>query len=145
MPEGRVLVVDDEEDTLAAIGFCLAQEGFSVLEARDGEEALKVVREEHPEVVVLDVMLPRLNGYEVSRRIKDGSSTGDGGTPAKVLLLTARRVDSLQREEFLATWSQADLVMYKPFEMDDLLRQVTRLSALGRAIPEERSSPAGKE
>ena len=143
MPKGRVLVVDDEEDTLQAVGFCLSQEGFTVLEARDGEEALIAVREKRPEVLVLDVMLPRLNGYEVSRRIKERTvGPGDGPTP-KVLLLTARRVDSLEREEFVATWSQADLVMYKPFEMDELLRQVTRLMALGRQSTEEVASKSG--
>lgn len=129
MPAGRVLIVDDEEDTLTAIGYCLAQEGFTVLEARDGQEALKVAQTENPDVVVLDVMLPSLNGYEVSRKIKEGAP-GEKGP--KVLLLTARRVDSLEREEFLAAWSQSDGVMYKPFEMEELLRQVTRLCALMR-------------
>ena len=136
MPSGRILVVDDEEDTLSALGFCLAQEGFTVIEARDGIEALEKVRTESPHVVVLDVMLPGLNGYEVSRRIKEGSLPGAASAETKILLLTARRVDSLEREEFLASWSQADGVIYKPFEMDDLLRQVTRLSALSRTRSE---------
>jgi len=140
MPSGRILVVDDEEDTLSALGFCLAQEGFTVIEARDGIEALEKVRTESPHVVVLDVMLPGLNGYEVSRRVKEGSLPGVASAEVKILLLTARRVDSLEREEFLASWSQADGVIYKPFEMDDLLRQVTRLSALARTRTE---APAG--
>ena len=131
MPDARILIVDDEEDTLNAIGFCLSQEGFTVLEARDGLDALRVAERDRPDVVVLDVMLPGLNGYEVSRRMKEGPiCAGEDGT--RVLLLTARRVDSLEREEFLAAWSQADLVMYKPFEMDELLRQVTRLAAVAR-------------
>jgi DNA-binding response OmpR family regulator len=131
MPDARILIVDDEEDTLQAIGFCLSQEGFTVLEARDGLEAMKVAEAERPDVVVLDVMLPGLNGYEVSRRLKEGPlAAGESGL--RILLLTARRVDSLEREEFLAAWSQADLVMYKPFEMDELLRQVTRLAAVTR-------------
>src|SRR6185503_9147442 len=131
MPDATILIVDDEEDTLSAIGFCLSQEGFSIVEARDGLDALRVAEREHPEVVILDVMLPGLNGYEVSRRIKEGP-LGRGEDATRVLLLTARRVDSLEREEFLAAWSQADLVMYKPFEMDELLRQVTRLAAVAR-------------
>lgn len=131
MPDARILIVDDEEDTLTAIGFCLSQEGFTVLEARDGLEALRVAEEGRPDAVVLDVMLPGLNGYEVSRRMKEGA-TARGEEGSRVLLLTARRVDSLEREEFLAAWSQADLIMYKPFEMDELLRQVTRLVALAR-------------
>ena len=131
MPDATILIVDDEEDTLSAIGFCLSQEGFSIVEARDGLEALRVAEREQPEVVVLDVMLPGLNGYEVSRRMKE-RPLGRGEDGIRVLLLTARRVDSLEREEFLAAWSQADLVMYKPFEMDELLRQVTRLAAVAR-------------
>lgn len=133
MPSGKILVVDDEPDTLNAITFCLAQEGFSVIEAHDGLEALAVAERENPDVLVLDVMMPGQNGYEVSRRIKESRAHAGRTGPARVLLLTARRVDSLEREEFIAAWSQADAVLYKPFEMDELLRQVTRLAAVRRS------------
>ena len=144
MPAGRILVVDDEEDTITAIGYCLTQEGFTVLEARDGQEALNVALQENPDVIVLDVMLPSLNGYEVSRKIKEANNARGGRSP-KILLLTARRVDSLEREEFLAAWSQSDGVIYKPFEMEELLRQITRLCAVMRSHTTQQVAPASTE
>ena len=58
----KVLVVDDKEDIVETVSFCLAEEGFDVVTAFDGSEALEVARREHPDLIVLDVMLPKENG-----------------------------------------------------------------------------------
>ena len=69
-------------------------------------------------------MLPGKNGYEVSRILKQEMDEGKIN-PFKILVLTARKVDSPEREDFLATWSKADEYMYKPFELDDLMERIS--------------------
>ena len=62
---GKILVVDDKSDIVETVSLCLSQEGFEVSTALDGEQALKVARREQPDLIVLDVMLPKENGYQV--------------------------------------------------------------------------------
>jgi len=75
-------------------------------------------------------MLPGKNGYEVSRILKQEMDEGKIN-PFKILVLTARKVDSPEREDFLATWSKADEYMYKPFELDDLMERISTHLASG--------------
>lgn len=124
----KVLVVDDKKDIVETVSFCLAQEGFDVSSAFDGEEALAVARREEPDVIVLDVMLPKENGYQVARYLRDDFKEGRISTLPKVLLLTARTVPDKQREDFLQTWSGAEVLMYKPFDLDDLVNRVMLLA-----------------
>jgi DNA-binding response OmpR family regulator len=70
MSTGRVLIVEDEPHIVLSLTFLLEREGFETVVAADGEEGLEQVRRLHPDVVLLDVMLPRKNGYEVCRAIK---------------------------------------------------------------------------
>ena len=72
---GRVLVVEDEPDVAELIRYNLVKEGWEVLTASSGAEALKRVREAHPDVVLLDIMVPHLNGWEVCRRLKEDPET----------------------------------------------------------------------
>lgn len=125
MLKKRVLVVDDEPDVVETIKFSLEQKGFEVLTAYDGYEALGVVRAEEPDLVVLDVMLPKENGYRVSRFIKEDVKSGKLSKNIAVLLLTARRLDNdPEREATFMDFSQADLMMYKPFDMDELIENI---------------------
>jgi len=110
---GKILVVDDKSDIVETVSLCFSQEGFEVSTAFDGEQALKVARREQPDIVVLDVMLPKENGYRVARYLRDDYKEGRIATLPKILLLTARTVSDKQREDFLQTWSGAEMFMYK--------------------------------
>jgi two-component system response regulator MprA len=120
----HVLVTDDERAVRSAVRRALTLEGYRVTEAEDGAQALNVIATDQPDAIVLDVMLPQLDGYEVCRALRD---RGDA-TP--ILMLTARdEID--QRVKGLD--AGADDYLVKPFALEELL---ARLRALIR-----RSSP----
>jgi two-component system, OmpR family, response regulator MprA len=120
--EPRVLVVEDDEDIALALQRSLRMEGYEVRIAADGEAALSFAGAFHPDLVVLDLGLPKLDGIEVARRLR-----ADGDVP--ILMLTAR--DALEsRVEGLD--SGADDYLVKPFERQELL---ARLRALLRRRP----------
>ena len=123
----RILVVDDKEDIVETVSFCLTQEGFEVVTAFDGQQALEVARREQPDLIVLDVMLPKENGYQVARFLREDWQEGRLPKMPAILMLTARTVFDAQREEFLQTWSGADVFMYKPFDLDELMVRVKSL------------------
>ena len=125
----RILVVDDDGDILETLRFAFEQEGHAVLVEADGLAALARARQQPPDLAVLDVMLPGLNGYEVSRRLK--ADMRRGALPSfPILMLTARRVASGARQQFLASWSQADRTLWKPYDLGFLLFQVREALAL---------------
>ena len=123
----RVLVVDDEQDILETLDYSLELRGFEVIKAADGLEALEIAKRCHPDVMLLDVMLPGCNGYEVSRLLKEWMETDPAAAEFPIILLTARKVDTEEREKFIATWSRADACIYKPFEMDEVLGKIEEL------------------
>lgn len=133
----KILVVDDKADIVETVSFCFTQEGFDVSTAFDGEEALAVARRELPDLIILDVMLPKENGYQVARFLREDWKEGRIEKRPKVLLLTARTISDAQREDFVQTWSGADEVMYKPFDLDDLVARVKHLLQLESATKEE--------
>ena len=125
------MVVDDEPDIVETLEYSLELRGYEVATAFDGLEALEQAKAAPPDVMLLDVMLPGCNGYEVSRLLKEWMET-DPATPRfPILLLTARRVNSPEREKFIATWSRADACIYKPFELDTVLAKIDELAAQG--------------
>jgi DNA-binding response OmpR family regulator len=130
----RILLVDDDPDILETLRFAFEREGFEVEVAQDGLAALRAARARTPDVAVLDVMLPGMNGYEVSRYLKQDMRAGRV-PPVRILVLTARQVQSTARQDFLATWSQAAAAIWKPFELAELLRRVRELAASGHAEP----------
>ncbi len=119
---GRVLVVEDDEDIADVLRRSLRQEGHEVRTAGDGEEALTMAAEFIPDLVILDLGLPRLDGVEVCRRLR-----ADGDVP--ILILTARS-DTGNRVEGLD--AGADDYLVKPFERTELL---ARMRALLRRRP----------
>jgi len=125
----KVLIVDDEQDILETLQYSLELRGYEVETAVDGLEALDKAKRIPPQVMILDVMLPGCNGYEVSRLLKEWMETDPSATEFPIMLLTARKVDTEEREKFIATWSRADTCMYKPFEMDEILDTIKELSA----------------
>lgn len=122
----KVLLVDDEPDIVDTVRYSLELRGYEVDVAYDGVSALASARTHTYDVIVLDVMLPGKNGYDVSRTLKEEMEAGRV-VPAPVILFTARKLDDELREEFVGTWSKADAVIYKPFEMEDLLDKIRSL------------------
>jgi DNA-binding response OmpR family regulator len=118
-----VLAADDDEDILALVAFRLGRSGYTVLQAHDGEEALEIARREHPDLAVLDVMMPKMDGFELTRQLRADDSTS--GIP--IILLTARSQDSDVDEGFDAG---ADDYLRKPFSPQELSARVR--SILGR-------------
>ena len=119
----RVLVVDDEPDVLLLCRLNLEQHGHEVFEAGNGEEALRVVRERRPDLIVLDLMLPGVDGYGVLEALRS-----EGSTPGvKVLVLSAK---SLQADRDRSRQLGAEAFLTKPFLPDDLCRTVDRMLGL---------------
>jgi DNA-binding response OmpR family regulator len=125
----RVLVVDDEPDIRETLDFSLSRRGFDVDTAVDGLEGLEKAKRQPPDFMILDVMLPGCNGYEVSRMLKEWMDNDPRALRFPIMLLTARKVDSREREKFVATWSRADSCLYKPFDMEEILQQIEELVA----------------
>jgi len=123
MSDTRILLVEDDEDIVETIKYTLESKGFKVDVAYDGLQALRKARKERYDLMLLDIMLPGKNGYEVSRILKGEMNEGKI-EPFKIVVITARKIDSAEREDFLTTWSKADEFIYKPFEMDYLLERV---------------------
>jgi two-component system OmpR family response regulator len=125
----RILIVDDEPDILETLEFSLANKGYEVATAMDGLEGLDKAKRFPPDFMILDVMLPGCNGYEVSRMLKEWMENDPQAKPFPIMLLTARKVDTHDREKFIATWSRADACLYKPFELDDVVNTISELAA----------------
>ena len=130
----KILVVEDDEDIVETVKYSLEIKGFVVDVAYDGLHALRKARKNRYDLMLLDIMLPGKNGYEVSRVLKEEMEQKKIET-FPILVLTARKVNSPEREDFLATWSKADEFMYKPFDMDDLLGRI--------AVHMEKNATAG--
>jgi len=119
-------VVDDDSDILETLRCAFEREGHSVTVVSDGRAALMRAHQEPPDLAVLDVMLPGLNGYEISRRLKDDMRRG-ALQDFPIMMLTARRVAAGARQQFLASWSQADSTLWKPYDLGVLLFQARQL------------------
>jgi DNA-binding response OmpR family regulator len=120
MPRKKVLVCDDELYILESVSFVVRQEGYDVLTAEDGNQGLLLFREEHPDLVLLDVMMPGRTGYEVCREIK--SDKRSSGT--YVILLTAM---GQERDVEDGYRSGADEYMTKPFSPRFLRKRLHEL------------------
>ena len=124
----RILVVDDDPKIRAVVRRGLAYEGYRVVEAATGEEGLEKAREHLPDLVVLDVMLPGIDGLEVTKRLRSG------GDDLAILMLTAR--DEIKdRVQGLETG--ADDYLVKPFSFEELLARV-------HALLRRRTTPSGE-
>jgi DNA-binding response OmpR family regulator len=120
MGQFKVLVVDDEPFICRSLSFVLRKEDFEVFEARNGEEALEVIRSQRPDLVFLDVMMPKINGFEVTRTVKADPELA--GT--LIVLLTAKGQEA-DRQTGLD--SGADSYMTKPFSPTKILEQARTL------------------
>jgi len=118
-----VLVAEDDPDILQLVAFRLERAGYEVIQATDGEEALRLVTERQPDLAVLDVMMPKVTGYDVTRQIRENQAT----TQIPVILLTARVQEADVARGFEAG---ADDYIKKPFSPQELRSRVQAI--LGR-------------
>ena len=112
-----LLIVDDEPSVLETTRFILEAEGYEVLTARTGVDALKVLRIHHPHVVLLDVMMPMMDGYAVCREIRRDPALA--GTHVIMLTAKGQRVD-----EECALEAGANAYLKKPFEEEQVIAQI---------------------
>jgi DNA-binding response OmpR family regulator len=115
----RILVVDDEEVTTELAKTFLERHGFDVIIAHDGEEGLTLVASQKPDLVLLDVMLPRLNGFEVCKRIKESKAT----SKIPVLMFTAK---GLSKDVEQGQKAGADEYIIKPFSGKALVATIRK-------------------
>jgi len=113
----RILIVDDEPDLLTVLRFGLEAAGFEVVQASDGEQGLALARQVMPDLMILDLMLPRMDGYKVCRALK----YDDRYKHIHVFILSARSGESDRR---LAVEMGADEVHTKPYDMKALIARV---------------------
>jgi two-component system, OmpR family, phosphate regulon response regulator PhoB len=116
----RILVVDDEPDITALVAYHLAKAGYRVSTAANGPDALKAAREERPDIVILDIMLPGVSGYDVLAELRRREETRDVG----VILLTARREEP---DRIRGLSLGADDYLTKPFSPTELALRVNAL------------------
>jgi len=115
-----VLIVDDEPNIVISLEYLLRREGYDVLVARDGQEALDTIARRPPDLVLLDVMLPRLNGFQVCQKMRENPAWAG----VRVLMLTAKGRES-EISKGLALG--ADAYITKPFSTRELLARVRAL------------------
>ena len=127
MAKGKILVVDDEIYIVHILDFSLGMEGYEVLTALDGEQAVEKARAERPDLIVLDIMMPKLDGYETCKILKAGDDT----TNIPVILLSAKGRNVDQKIGFEVG---ADDYITKPFSPRKLVERINAL--LGQSSPQ---------
>ncbi|QBD80073.1 response regulator transcription factor [Ktedonosporobacter rubrisoli] len=113
----KVLVIDDEENIIEFIRLGLRYEGFQVESASDGEQGITVAQRINPDLVILDIMMPGMDGLEVCQRLRSNPTTRD----VPILMLTAK--DDV-RDRILGLRTGADDYLTKPFDFDELLERI---------------------
>ncbi len=111
----KILIVEDEKNIVDILSFNLSREGYDTLEAYDGAAGLKLALEEHPDLILLDLMLPKMNGFDVCKAVREQ----DSSTP--IIMLTAREGES---DKVFGLEVGADDYITKPFSMRELLARV---------------------
>ena len=130
----RVLIVEDEKSIVDILSFNLTKEGYETLEAYDGATGLQLAREQDPDLILLDLMLPKMNGFDVCRNLREGGSA----TP--VIMLTAREEET---DKVLGLELGADDYITKPFSMRELLARVKANIRRNEMVSAAAPAPAG--
>ena len=120
-----ILIADDEPNILVSLEFLMKREGYTVLLARDGEEALEVLRRERPRLLLLDVMMPRKTGFEVCQEVRQDDALKD----TRILMLTAK---GRETDVVKGLALGADAYMTKPFSTRELVLKVQELLGADR-------------
>jgi DNA-binding response OmpR family regulator len=120
MTSNTILIVEDSPTTMLHITTILQGRGYEILRAVDGDEAVQQAVTNIPRLIVLDLILPKKNGFQVCRQLKASSRTKN----IKILMLTSKKMAS---DRFWGLKQGADDYMTKPFEADDLLKKIDKL------------------
>ncbi len=120
MSKAKVLVVDDSPTELKMMSEPFVTDGYDVITAIDGEDALEKTTHEKPDLIVLDVIMPKLNGFQVCRKVKTSTELKD----IKIILLTSKDQES---DKFWGKKQGADAYITKPFSVDELLATAKKL------------------
>jgi DNA-binding response OmpR family regulator len=117
MSKAKILIIEDEKDIVRMLEYNLAKEGFKVLSAHDGRKGLDIARRERPDLVLLDLMLPGLDGLEVCKALKSDKGTASG----RVIILTAK---AQEPDKVIGLELGADDYITKPFSVRELVARV---------------------
>lgn len=115
----KILIVDDEQDIVESLKFVLEGNDYTCYCAYNGEDGLNMARELMPDLIILDVMMPRINGYKISRLLKFDSKYKD----IPILMITAR---SQEEDKLIGEETGADEYITKPFDLDEVLEIVNK-------------------
>ncbi|MFC1568461.1 response regulator transcription factor [Candidatus Margulisiibacteriota bacterium] len=118
----KILVVDDEPDVSSLLTLLLKSKGYDVIVARDGQEALEKARREKPDLILLDIMLPRMDGYKVARMLK----FDENFSHIPIVMLTAKIQD---KDKKVGMEMGADDYVTKPFDTVNLLSKIQEILA----------------
>lgn len=116
----KILIVDDEPNILLSLEFLMKKEGYRIFIARNGQEAIDIVKKEIPDALILDIMMPEVDGFEVCEFIKTNENTAH----IKVVFLTAKAKESDIQKGLSAG---ADLYLKKPFSTKELVKKVKEI------------------
>jgi len=120
----RVLIVDDEPNIVKAVNFLLTQHGFTTARAYNGLQALQKIGAFQPDLVVLDVMMPEMNGFQVARQIRANPANAD----VVIIFLTAK---GTTRDKMQGYSTGGDIYITKPFDNEELIQAVSETLAYG--------------
>ena len=130
----KILIVEDEKNIVDILSFNLSREGYDTLEAYDGEMGLRLALEENPDLILLDLMLPKMDGFDVCRAVREKNRS----TP--IIMLTAREEES---DKVLGLELGADDYITKPFSMRELLARVKANIRRTDMLQDQPSAPTG--
>jgi len=120
MPEGKkILIVDDEQDIVETLKFILEANGYSCFCAYNGEDGLNKAKEIMPNLIILDVMMPKINGYKISRLLKYDNKYKD----IPIIMVTAR---SQEQDKLIGEETGVNEYISKPFELEEILAAVKK-------------------
>jgi len=118
----KILIVDDEKDIVETLSFMLNAKGYEIISAYDGEEGLKLAKEEKPDLIILDVMMPKINGYKICRLLKYDAKYKN----IPIVMVTARSQDN---DKLIGEETGADEYITKPFEFSDILEVINKYTS----------------
>ena len=113
----KILIVDDEQDIVETLKFMLEAEGYECFCAYDGENGLTLAKDIIPDLMILDVMMPKINGYKISRLLKYDTKYKD----IPIIMVTAR---SQEEDKLIGQETGVNEYITKPFELDDIIKKV---------------------
>lgn len=116
----HILIVDDEKNIAISVDYLLRREGYQVSVAHDGEEGLRLIQSDRPDLVLLDIMMPKLNGFQVCEAVRQDPALAG----IRIVMLTAKGRDA-EKEKGLALG--ADAYITKPFSTRELVSQIKAL------------------